>query len=336
MKRRVLLTTTAYPPSTGGAQANVFELRERLTNFDADVLTLWLQNRSDWLLGTTLRLGGQGLTQASPGVTTVGWSSGARLRMLPWVMSYYLNPALTSKRIAAQMVPYVELAVHQEHQLIHNHRIGREFLAQASLAVARRRRIPFVLTPNHHPRWRGYRYQGWLDVYRAADAVLTLTQVEAEELQRLGVSKPRELRPQTPHQLAERILASRAAVEGERKQVTVLFADVKGSMELAERLDPEQWLEIMDRCLQLLTDRTYLRSQMQAYAACDDPEICEVVRNGFGDLVAYVERVSGLPPEDVTKFFACGMLLNVFASMNLDREPEPWAQRLMGGLDLDH
>ena len=191
MKRRVLLTTTAYPPSTGGAQANVFELRERLTNFDADVLTLWLQNRSDWLLGTTLRLGGQGLTQASPGVTTVGWSSGARLRMLPWVMSYYLNPALTSKRIAAQMVPYVELAVHQEHQLIHNHRIGREFLAQASLAVARRRRIPFVLTPNHHPRWRGYRYQGWLDVYRAADAVLTLTQVEAEELQRLGVSKDR-------------------------------------------------------------------------------------------------------------------------------------------------
>ena len=102
MKRRVLLTTTAYPPSTGGAQANVFELRERLTNFDADVLTLWLQNRSDWLLGTTLRLGGQGLTQASPGVTTVGWSSSSRLRMLPWVMSYYLNPALTSKRIAAQ------------------------------------------------------------------------------------------------------------------------------------------------------------------------------------------------------------------------------------------
>ena len=86
----------------------------------------------------------------------------------------------------------------------------------------------------------------------------------------------------------------------------------------------------------LENDRTRLRAQMQAYAACDDPEICEVVRNGFGDLVAYVERVSGLPPEDVTKFFACGMLLNVFASMNLDREPEPWAQRLMGGLDLDH
>ena len=44
----------------------------------------------------------------------------------------------------------------------------------------------------------------------------------------------------------------------------------------------------------LASDRIYLRAQMQAYAACEDPEICAVVRNGFGDLVAYVERVSGV------------------------------------------
>ena len=40
----------------------------------------------------------------------------------------------------------------------------------------------------------------------------------------------------------------------------------------------------------LANDRTYLRAQMQAYAACDDPEICEVVRHAYGDLVNYVER----------------------------------------------
>ena len=40
-------------------------------------------------------------------------------------------------------------------------------------------------------------------------------------------------RAYTPKHLAEKILTSRAALEGERKQVTVLFADVKGSMELA-------------------------------------------------------------------------------------------------------
>src|SRR5262245_33739169 len=56
----------------------------------------------------------------------------------------------------------------------------------------------------------------------------------------------------TPPQLAEKILGSRAALEGERKQVTVLFADVKGSMELAEQLDPEDWHRIMDRFFTVL------------------------------------------------------------------------------------
>ena len=83
---------------------------------------------------------------------------------------------------------------------------------------------------------------------------------------------------------------------------------------------------------ELLPDRTFLRSQMQAYAACEDDEICQVVRNGYGDLVAYAERVSGLPPEDVGRFFATGMLLNVIASMGLQDLKEPWAARLVGGL----
>src|ERR1700752_4034925 len=62
---------------------------------------------------------------------------------------------------------------------------------------------------------------------------------------------------------------------------------------------------------QLARDRTYLQLQLQAYAACDDPEIRQGVRDGYGDLVAYVERVSGLEPPAVAGFFAQGMLLNV-------------------------
>ena len=81
----------------------------------------------------------------------------------------------------------------------------------------------------------------------------------------------------------------------------------------------------------LLTDRTRLRAQMQAYSACDDPEICEVVRNGFGDLVAYVERVSGLPPAEISRFFATGMLINVMSAMKLFESDEPWAARLLDG-----
>ncbi len=76
--------------------------------------------------------------------------------------------------------------------------------------------------------------------------------------QRLGETRaappPIEPRTYTPPHLAEKILASRAALEGERKQVTVLFADVKGSMELAEQLDPEAWHGVLDRFLQLLAE----------------------------------------------------------------------------------
>jgi hypothetical protein len=58
----------------------------------------------------------------------------------------------------------------------------------------------------------------------------------------------------TPKHLAEKILTSRSALEGERKQVTVLFADVKGSMKLTESVDAEEWRRILDRFFAILTD----------------------------------------------------------------------------------
>src|SRR5881275_2601730 len=65
-----------------------------------------------------------------------------------------------------------------------------------------------------------------------------------------------ELAPRTytPRHLAEKILTSRAALEGERKQVTVLFADVKGSMDLAEQADPEVFHHVMERFAALLAE----------------------------------------------------------------------------------
>jgi AcrR family transcriptional regulator len=100
----------------------------------------------------------------------------------------------------------------------------------------------------------------------------------------------------------------------------------------AEGKRGEEALKAMGAAYQeLLVDRTRLRAQMQAYAACDDPDIREVVRNGYGDIVAYVERVSGLPAEEVTRFFATGMLMNVMASMDLWESPEAWSERLLAG-----
>jgi hypothetical protein len=65
---------------------------------------------------------------------------------------------------------------------------------------------------------------------------------------------PPDPRSYTPKHLAEKILTSRSALEGERKQVTVLFADVKGSMNIAEQVDPEAWHRIMERFFKILTD----------------------------------------------------------------------------------
>ncbi len=61
----------------------------------------------------------------------------------------------------------------------------------------------------------------------------------------------------TPAYLAEKILTSRAALEGERKQVTVLFADLKGSTELIEGLDPEEARKLLDPALHVMMDAVH-------------------------------------------------------------------------------
>jgi class 3 adenylate cyclase/tetratricopeptide (TPR) repeat protein len=61
----------------------------------------------------------------------------------------------------------------------------------------------------------------------------------------------------TPKHLAEKILTSKAALEGERKQVTVLFSDLKGSMELLADRDPEEARKILDPVLTLMMDAVH-------------------------------------------------------------------------------
>jgi class 3 adenylate cyclase/tetratricopeptide (TPR) repeat protein len=61
----------------------------------------------------------------------------------------------------------------------------------------------------------------------------------------------------TPEHLAQQILQSREALEGERKQVTVLFADMKGSMELLGDRDPEEARRILDPVLERMMDAVH-------------------------------------------------------------------------------
>jgi hypothetical protein len=95
----------------------------------------------------------------------------------------------------------------------------------------------------------------------------------------------------------------------------------------------EEALEAMGRAYaeMVFDDRVRLLTQMQAYAACDDPEVRDTMRTGFGKLHLFVETVSGLPMDEVSQWFARGMLLNVVAAMDLPDAREPWARRLLEG-----
>ena len=71
--------------------------------------------------------------------------------------------------------------------------------------------------------------------------------------------EPRPSSPQSymPKHLAEQVLASRASLEGERKQVTVLFADLKGSMELLADRDPEEARKLLDPVLECMMEAVH-------------------------------------------------------------------------------
>jgi AcrR family transcriptional regulator len=83
--------------------------------------------------------------------------------------------------------------------------------------------------------------------------------------------------------------------------------------------------------IELLQDRELLLLQLHSHAAAPSvPEIREATRDGFRRLVELVQRESGLADEDVRRFFAEGMLLNVLAAIGADEVDAPWARLLLG------
>jgi len=83
----------------------------------------------------------------------------------------------------------------------------------------------------------------------------------------------------------------------------------------------------------LLDDRDMLLSQLQSYAASDEPAIREAVQAQYGQIVDTVREVTGAPDDRITEFFATGLLLTVLAAIGAHELESPWVQTLMGGLD---
>jgi len=190
---KILYTTTSYLPAIGGAQLHTHQIARHLSNhYEVRVITHWDQNRTDWLLGTTLNAPGQpkSYTYEDIPVELITPTPSERRQLWPYVLGYYALKPTAIKKIAAVLAPKIE-PLAQNCKLIHNARIGREPLSFASLHVARKLDIPFVFVPYHHPRWVGWNYREYLKLYRQADALIALTQTEKDTLIELGVSANR-------------------------------------------------------------------------------------------------------------------------------------------------
>jgi AcrR family transcriptional regulator len=89
----------------------------------------------------------------------------------------------------------------------------------------------------------------------------------------------------------------------------------------ADGAEPGHKLEAMGHAYmhELLPDRHALLMLMQAYAAVSDPEIQEHVRRKYGEVVLAVSRLSGAQSDEVWRFFATGMLLNIVTALDLAR-----------------
>ncbi len=112
-----------------------------------------------------------------------------------------------------------------------------------------------------------------------------------------------------------------ALVERCFERVRATFTDAAGDLTGDEALEA-----MADAYEVLLDDRTLLLLQMQAYGACEDPEIRAATRAGFKGLWEVTERLTGLPFDRVVDFFAVGMLMNVAATMDLPSVDERWTR----------
>jgi adenylate/guanylate cyclase family protein len=88
------------------------------------------------------------------------------------------------------------------------------------------------------------------ELLSASPPTIASPPVPASESARLPLSY-------TPAHLVEKIFTSRSALEGERKQVTVLFADLKGSMELLAERDPEEARQMLDPVLERMIEAVH-------------------------------------------------------------------------------
>lgn len=277
----VLYTATRYWPVIGGAETYLRERARHLAQAGhrVGVAAIWDRNRTDWLLGTTLRAPTRPrrYRDGPVAVTLLSPSRFDRAVTAPALLGYYPAQRLAVHALARTFVPGLErVAKEIEPDVVHSSRIGREPLTAASLALARRREVPFVLTPHHHPRWTGPLFREWTRLYRAADAILAQTEDERRTLLRLGVAESRIYRtgmgPVLAAQADGAAYRQRHGVDGP----LVLFLGQKypyKGVTLLLAAAPLVWRHCPEARFHFLGPRTAQSSAW--FRAVDDPRIVE-------------------------------------------------------------
>jgi len=119
-----------------------------------------------------------------------------------------------------------------------------------------------------------------------------------------------------------------ALVERMHERILRTFAEAAAKAKAAGE-DPFEAMG--DAYVELLQDRELLLLFLHSHAAAPSiPAVREATRDGFRRIVELVQRETGAGPEDVQRFIAKGMLLNVLGAIDAPSLDEPWARLLMG------
>jgi len=178
-----------FPPSIGGAQLHTEALAYSIHDctIPVRVSCCWRSTRYDWVHGSTI-----GLTprrtrdkESDISIDTVGME-GRNLRDSFTAYSYYIFRRHAS-RYFARRIAFDD----GTEGVVHVVRMGREHLARRAIDGAKTRHARVCITPNLHPRWLRLRDREWRRIYRAADLIFALTDVEAELLASLGLDSHR-------------------------------------------------------------------------------------------------------------------------------------------------
>jgi glycosyltransferase involved in cell wall biosynthesis len=195
---RIIHTATAYYPSVGGAQLHWLTigrmLRER--GHVVSAIAQWKDQRNRYLLDSTLLAPWGDDHYEAEGITVqrVQPTLAARCWMAPLIPLCVPFPELGYPPIERWFARRFAARAPQT-DVVHNIRIGREHFSWASWRLAQKRRARFFITPNYSPRMQtrlgGFVMRRFYRLLRLADGVFVFTQAEADEMQRLGVERPK-------------------------------------------------------------------------------------------------------------------------------------------------